>query len=209
MSRGFDRACRPLVALTVILLVFLSVALASCGQAEKRTGAARDCHIHLISQDACSKLQAFMQDAGVGGLEISATDAEKVIEMLDQASVDKATVFSGAYFMGFGPIVALGGDEYTNTKAENDWSAQQASKYPDRIDFFCSFNPLQDYAVAELDRCVDSLHTKGLKLHFANSGVDLRNPEHLRRLEAVFAEAEKKDIPVLIHFSPSDPERLG
>jgi predicted TIM-barrel fold metal-dependent hydrolase len=197
------------VTLAAILLILLSVGLYSCGQAVKRTGAARDCHIHLISPDACSKMQTYMQNEGVEGLEIPATDGDKVIEMLDQASVDKATVFSGAYFMGSDAIISLGGDEYTNTKAENDWSAQQASEYPDRLEFFCSFNPLKDYAVAELDRCVDSLKAKGLKLHFANSGVDLKDPEHLRRLEAVFAEAEKKDIPVLIHFSPPNPERLA
>jgi predicted TIM-barrel fold metal-dependent hydrolase len=129
--------------------------------------------------------------------------------MLDEASVEKATVFSGAYLMGSDPIISLGGDEYANTKAENDWSAQQVAEYPNRLQFFCSFNPLKDYAVAELDRCVDNLDARGLKLHFANSGVDLKDQEHLRRLEAVFAEAERKDIPVLMHFSPPNPERLA
>jgi len=211
MSKISSGSYRPYIAaLAVLVLVFLSVGLSSCGQqAVKRTGAARDCHIHLISPDACSKLQAYMDEAGVSGLDIPPTDAEKVVQMLDEASVEKATVFSGAYFMGVAGIADMGGDEYANTKAENDWSAQQVAAYPDRLDFFCSFNPLKDYAVAELDRCVDELQAKGLKLHFAASGVDLEDPEHLRRLEAVFAEAEKKDVPVLMHFSPPDPERLA
>jgi predicted TIM-barrel fold metal-dependent hydrolase len=197
------------VALAVVTLIFLSLGFSSCGQETKRTGAARDCHIHLISPDACSRLQAFMEEANVTGLDIPPTDAEKVVQMLDEASVEKATVFSGAYFMGFDPIAAMGGDEYANTRAENDWSAQQVSEYPDRLDFFCSVNPLKDYAVAELARCVESLQARGLKLHFANSNVDLKNPEHLERLEALFAEAERQDVPVLMHFTPGDAEKLA
>ena len=210
MQSRFARERWSVVALLVaVMLILLSVCLYSCGQAVRRTGAVRDCHIHLISPDACSKLQVYMENEGVEGLEIAATDGDKVVEMLDEASVDEATVFSGAYFMGSEAIISLGGDEYANTRAENDWSAQQVAEYPDRLEFFCSFNPLKDYAVAELDRCVDTLHAKGLKLHFANSGVDLLDPEHLRRLEAVFAEAERKDVPVLMHFSPPNPERLA
>jgi len=210
MPGRFTRKNRAFIVVpAAVALIFLPMGLSSCGKEAKRTGAARDCHIHLISPDACSKLQAFIEQNDIKGYDITATGADRVIAMLDQASVNRATVFSGAYFMGIDGIAAMGGDEYANTKAENDWSAQQVSEYPDRLDLFCSFNPLKDYAVAELDRCVDELHVKGLKLHFAASGVDLKNPEHLRRLEAVFAEAEKQDIPVLMHFSPPDPERLA
>lgn len=206
----FVRERRSLVVpLAAVLQISTFTGLSSFGQTAKKTGATRDCHIHLISPDACSKFQDLHDESITGGLDIPATDADKVIEMLDQASVDKATVFSGAYFMAIEPIVALGGDEYANTKAENDWSAQQVSKYPNRLEFFCSFSPLKNYAVAELDRCVDSLKASGLKLHFAASGVDLKDPEHLRRLEVVFEEAGRKDIPVLMHFSPPNPDRLA
>jgi uncharacterized protein len=190
--------------LAVLLVLSLSVGTLSCGRQTKRTGAVRDCHIHLISPESFAKLQVYIQRENVSGLNVSATDARKVAAMLDNASVEKATVFSDAYFMGSELFVSMGGDEYENTKSENDWSSQQVSTYPDRLQFFCSFNPLKDYAVAELERCVDSLKASGLKLHFAYSGVDLNNREHLAELAEVFAEAERKDIPILIHFAPAD-----
>jgi predicted TIM-barrel fold metal-dependent hydrolase len=58
-------------------------------------------------------------------------------------------------------------------------------KYPNRLVGFCSFNPLKDYAVEELNRCSKLSGMIGLKLHFGNSRVDIRRPDHLEKLRAV------------------------
>jgi uncharacterized protein len=57
---------------------------------------------------------------------------------------------------------------------------------------------------------------RGLKTHFANSDVRLRNPEHVQRVREVFARAAEKNIPVVAHvfneridgFGPEDVEIL-
>lgn len=53
--------------------------------------------------------------------------------------------------------------------------------------------------------------TLGVKLHFGNSGVSLRNPAHLERLKRVFATAERHRAPIVIHMrtrsdTPYTPE---
>ena len=60
-------------------------------------------------------------------------------------------------------------------RAENDWTAAQVAQFPDRLVAFCSFNPLREYALAELNRCAKSGSFRGLKLHFNTSGVNLHN----------------------------------
>jgi predicted TIM-barrel fold metal-dependent hydrolase len=74
-------------------------------------------------------------------------------------------------------------DEYAHVKAENDWVSQQVARYPDRLQGFCSVDPLKGYALAEIARCAQNpnLHY-GLKLHFGNSDVDLDNPEHVEKI---------------------------
>ena len=40
----------------------------------------------------------------------------------------------------------------------------------------------------------------GIKQHFGNAGVSLRNPEHLARIREVFALAQRLRVPVLVHM---------
>jgi predicted TIM-barrel fold metal-dependent hydrolase len=89
-------------------------------------------------------------------------------------------------------------------RAENDWTSQQVSLYPDRLRGFCGVNPLRDYAVDEIARCAkDPLLRSGIKLHLGNSDVDLDNPEHVRKLAGVFGEADRHGMAIVIHMHPS------
>ena len=73
-------------------------------------------------------------------------------------------------------------DEAAKVARENDWTAAQAARYPGRLIAFCSFNPLKDYALAELKRCAGLPGLKrGIKLHFGNSDVQLDDPAHVQR----------------------------
>jgi predicted TIM-barrel fold metal-dependent hydrolase len=85
-------------------------------------------------------------------------------------------------------------------RAENDWLAEQAASQPDRLVGFCSFSPIRDYALEELDRCVKNPNLKGLKLHFGNSLVDVLDPQHVEKVRAVFRAANEKRFPILVHL---------
>jgi predicted TIM-barrel fold metal-dependent hydrolase len=88
--------------------------------------------------------------------------------------------------------------------AENDWTAQQAGQYPERLIAFCSFNPIADHALAELERCAANPVFRGLKFSFAMSGVDLKKPAHVLRLRQVFAAANARRLAIVAHTRGGD-----
>ena len=57
--------------------------------------------------------------------------AEALIAQLDAAGIRRALVLSLAYMQGSPRI--RGADEYAKVRVENDWTATQVRKYPDRI----------------------------------------------------------------------------
>ena len=128
-----------------------------------------------------------------------AIDAAKLIELLDDAGIEKAAVLSESYWFD-APDAGL--DEQSalaRVHEENDWTAAQAERYPQRLFAFCSFNPLAAHALGELARCADSGRYAGIKLHMDASGVDLGNAAHLARLRSVMAAANARKLPLLIH----------
>jgi predicted TIM-barrel fold metal-dependent hydrolase len=89
-------------------------------------------------------------------------------------------------------------------QAENTWTAEQAARFPDRLIAFCSLNPVSDAAIETLRHCAADRRFKGLKLHFANSRVDLLNADHVRRIREVFAAANRAGLPIVAHVRNSD-----
>ena len=127
-------------------------------------------------------------------------DADDLIQLLDQADIDRAVVMSLAYFFerpGRPQQPAL-------LRAENDWTAAEVARYPARLVGFCSVNPLTEQALAEIERCSMQLRLTGLKLHFGNSNVDLKTPAHLDRVKRVFAAANRLRLPVAVHIWDGD-----
>lgn len=134
---------------------------------------------------------------------IQPVDAEKLIALLDAAGITRAVVLSLAYQLG-NPNRPPVENEYARVKAENDWTAQQVARYPDRLRGFCSINPLKDYALEEIERCSKDPQLRyGLKMHFGNSDVLLDNPDHLSRLRAVFSAANRHRMAIVVHMRPS------
>jgi predicted TIM-barrel fold metal-dependent hydrolase len=127
-----------------------------------------------------------------------AATAEQLIAEMDAAGIKRAAVLSVAYW--YGKPSRKVEDEYAKVRAENDWVAEQVARYPDRLVGFCSFSPLKDYAIEELNRCAKNPNFKGLKFHFGNSGVDVLNPQHVEKLRAVFRAANEKRLPVVVHL---------
>jgi len=54
--------------------------------------------------------------------------------------------------------------------------------------------------LAELERCLALPGMRGIKLHFGNAGVTLRDTSHLRRVQEVFGLAQRLRRPVLVHM---------
>jgi predicted TIM-barrel fold metal-dependent hydrolase len=129
--------------------------------------------------------------------------AKELIAHLDAAGIRRALVLSLAYQFG-NPNRPPVENEYARVRAENDWTSEQVARYPGRLVGFCAFNPLRDYALAELARCArDPRLSRGIKLHFGNSDVELSNPEHVKRLRLVFAEANKRRMAIVVHMRSS------
>jgi predicted TIM-barrel fold metal-dependent hydrolase len=125
--------------------------------------------------------------------------ADELIAHLDAAGIRRALVLSLAYIHG-SPAFRRE-NEHAQTRAENDWTSQQVARYPDRLRAFCSVNPLREYALTELQRCANDPNLRhGLKLHFANSQVDLRNDQHVQQLRVVFRAANARRMPIVAHI---------
>jgi predicted TIM-barrel fold metal-dependent hydrolase len=129
--------------------------------------------------------------------------AEQLIKRLDEVGIRRAVVLSDAYYFGVGKAEPVP-NEYNKVRAENDWTAQQVSQFPDRLVAFCSFNPLRDYALAELDRCASSGRFKGLKLHFNAAQLNFQNPEQVSKVRRIMEAANKYRLPMIIHVRPGD-----
>src|SRR5436190_6878785 len=125
--------------------------------------------------------------------------ADQLVEELDDAGIQRGVVLSTAYWWGdprHGFSTAEGAEK---TRIENDWTVAQVSKYPDRLVAFCGVSPLADYGPAEIARCAKIPQVKGIKTHFANARVDLRNPDHIARLRRFFRAANDNHLAVVVH----------
>ena len=164
-----------------------------------------DHHQHLFSPAAAALVTPNPLPPGATALQ--SIDADRVIGLLDSAGIRRALVLSVAYTWG-NPSRHVE-NEYEHVKAENDWTAQQVGRYPDRLRAFCSFNPLRDYALDELNRCfANPLLRTGLKLHIGNSAVDYHNAQHREQLRRVFRAADDRHMAIVIHMRASISRNL-
>ncbi|HET9334420.1 MAG TPA: amidohydrolase family protein [Gemmatimonadota bacterium] len=124
--------------------------------------------------------------------------ADILIGDLDAVGIERAVVLSVAYWFS-SPGDEWPGDEVENVRAENDWVAEQVARYPDRLTAFCSVSPIRPYAVDEIRRCAEELGVPGLKLHLANSRVNLHDSAHVTQLRRVFEIANELGLAIVVH----------
>ncbi len=187
---------RPFATLrstALLLLALPAFAFAATGPVV----AAADHHQHLFSPAIIALI-----DPKPGPDALREIPVTELVALLDSAGIRRAAVMSTAYMFGRPSRVIE--DEYAKVKAENDWTAAQVAKYPERLRAFCGFNPLKDYALAELERCAahPQLRT-GIKMHFGNSDVQLENPDHIARLQGVFRAANRHRMAIAVHLRAS------
>ena len=171
--------------LTIIVIV-IAGAVGAFGQAPP----AADHHQHVFSPP----MAEFQK--------IKPITASDVIADLDAAGIGKAVLLSTAY--SYGRPGREPQNEYEKVKEENDWVGAQAALFPNRLIGFCAFNPLKEYALEEIARCskIPSL-SRGIKMHFGNSDVQLEMPEHIEKLKAIFRAANASKMAVVVHMRAS------
>jgi predicted TIM-barrel fold metal-dependent hydrolase len=136
-------------------------------------------------------------------------DARAMVRMLDEAGIRRAVLLSNAFRFG-NPSEPPLPDEYTRVVAENDWTAREAAKYPGRLVAFCSFNPLKDYALIELNRCArDPRFGRGIKLQLGFSDVDLDDHVEVTLLRRVFRVANANHMAIVVHMRPRRARHYG
>jgi predicted TIM-barrel fold metal-dependent hydrolase len=177
--------------MSIRLLSCSALLLSACVSARSAAPAASltprvDYHQHLVSA-------AFAPIA-----KLPARDGRALLAELDSAGIEKAVVLSVGYTYA---------DERKNlpdpdrlTREENDWTSTQVAAAGGRLIGFCSANPLRAAALTELERCLGLPGMRGIKLHFGNAGVTLRDTSHLRRIQNVFGLAQRLRRPVLVHM---------
>lgn len=154
-----------------------------------------DHHQHLFSPAIASLI-------ATGAAEPQVITARDVVALLDVAAIRRGLVLSVAYM--YGSPARTVDDEYARVRAENDWSGEQVAQYPDRLCAFGSFNPLKAYALDEIERCArHPTLSRGIKLHFGNSDVQLDNPAHVEQLRRVFQTANAHGMAIVVHLRAS------
>ncbi|MCG9968323.1 amidohydrolase family protein [Pelotomaculum terephthalicicum JT] len=177
--------------LTVVLMFPLMVVTVNAEQCDSNSLKLRtDFHKHIISPDVGNALRML-------GIPLNIMTGEDIINNVPHGS--KAIVLSDAYMVSRLADYGLISDEYETVKRSNNYVSVQCAVYSNKLIPYGSINPLKDYAFEEIERCREELNLKGLKMHFANSGVDLKNPEHFNKIRKIFAYASKNKIPLLVH----------
>lgn len=173
-----------------------------------------DAHAHLAS----AALAAYHAETGGTVGQVGTMEGAALIRRLDADGVRRAFVLSTAYLMAadaYGTRTAETA-EYARVRAENDFTAAECARYPERLVPFLSLNPRRGYAVEEVDRCVEQ-KMRGLKLHLWNSLVDTRQTADLAALRRVVERAAHHRLAVVAHvavgavpnYGPDDTERFA
>ena len=181
-------------------VLYCAVILACAGSTWAQSAPLVDHHQHLFSPAVATLIST-------PGSPVKPISGDDLVALLDAAGIKRAVVLSMGYTIG-SPNRNVD-NEYEKVKAENDWTSEVVARFPDRLIGFCSFNPIRDYALAELSRCAkDPRLRRGLKLHFANSVVDYHNAQHVEQLRRVFRTANEHRMPIIVHMRSSLSRKL-
>lgn len=168
-----------------------------------------DHHMHIRSEKAAEAWAALCEAMPPACAQLpskpAASTASSLIPLLDEAGLEGGEVLSIAYFFGFPELGDGAFNDPALVRAENQYVADQVAQYPQRLVGFFSVNPLADYAVDEVRYWAGRPGLKGLKLHLANSNVDLGNEEHLDRLAELFSLLEEKSAAAVVHLRTRSP----
>lgn len=162
-----------------------------------------DAHAHLISRDLAAWMRSSSADAEVRRA-VRPINGRIVVDALEEDGIARALVLSTACLHASDS--SRGGRrkrpaaEYRDVQNENDFTALEARGHEPALIPFASVNPKRDYAVQEFIRCIEQHRMRGLSVHFGESDVRLRDGLHVSRVQALFAEAARRNVPVIAHI---------
>jgi predicted TIM-barrel fold metal-dependent hydrolase len=174
------------VALAAVPLLAACAAVPATAPVPPRTAPLVDYHQHLVSRGFAPIVK------------MPERDGAALVRELDAAGIERAVVLSVGY--SFADERKKLTDPDRLTREENDWTSAEVTKNAPRLIGFCSANPLRPVALEELERCLGLPGMTGIKVHLGNAGITLRDPAHLARMQELFALAQRRRAPVLIHM---------
>lgn len=175
--------------------IVLLLAACTAAPVPPRTAPFVDYHQHLVSP-------AFEPI-----VKLPQRDGAALVRELDAAGIERAVVLSVGY--SFADERKGLADPDRLTREQNDWTSAEVLKNASRLIGFCSANPLRPVALQELERCLGLPGMIGIKVHFGNGGVTLRDPTHLARVQELFALAQRLGAPVLVHMRARSGANYG
>lgn len=191
---------KRLAARSVVLAAFL----AGSSLAQTRTAVRTDHHVHVHSPAILEILPAYCSSPGrIGACDPSFVKPHQPDDLLadmDKAGVQTAWMMSTAYLAESPMMLPSLADAPMRVHDANAFTVATAAAHPGRLVAFISVNPLAPDALAEIAAWKDQSVAKGLKLHLTNSGLDFRNPDHVRRLTAIFDAAADAELTIMIHM---------
>jgi predicted TIM-barrel fold metal-dependent hydrolase len=183
------------IAMVGVLLLAACAATRPAAGVQPRSAPLVDYHQHLVDP------------AFAPIVKLPERDGAALLRELDAAGIERAVVLSVGY--SFSDERKGLADPDRLTREQNNWTAAQVAGHPARLTGFCSANPLRPAALQELERCLGLAGMVGIKLHFGNSGISLRDTAHLARMQEVFALAQRLGAPVLVHMRARGGNSFG
>lgn len=186
---------KPSLALAAVSLLAACATNPAAAPVPPRAAPLVDYHQHLVS-------------AGFAPIvKMPERDGAALVKELDAAGVEQAIVLSVGY--SFADERKELPDPDRLTREQNDWTSAEVARNAPRLIGFCSANPLRPVALEELERCLQLPAMIGIKLHFGNAGISLRDPAQLARMQQVFALAQRRRAPVLVHMRARGGSNYG
>ncbi|MEE2779368.1 MAG: amidohydrolase family protein, partial [Myxococcota bacterium] len=141
------------------------------------------------------------------GMSYNAKRAELA---LNSAGLTEAVAISTSYQRVANPACRKAGVEGCPldrkwVQETNDWTAEEAKRVDFRWHFFCGVPLGADWAIEEMRRC-KQIGAAGFKVHTLANRLSLRQSDVYGEVGGILAEAERLDLPVLVHASFGDPE---
>lgn len=157
-----------------------------------------DFHAHIFMRKLLSKKAEKRWGDQLDKVGFEPT-ADKLIKDMDEAGIDKCVVQMPDWSSVLGVVTSNG--SYFRQYQWNDWVAESVKKYPNRLIGFAGIDPTRGVeAIEEIERCVESLGLKGLKLYPTGW-----YPHDQRIAYPVYRKAEELGIPVQFHTGGIPP----
>lgn len=160
-----------------------------------------DNHVHIMSPQLISLWESM-------GIPFSKTDNyySDIDTISNATKAQSVSLISMAYVYSSEEFGGKSENVEEKLREENDYLAFAKTKYPNKIKAYYGIDPLQEFALTEIERCHNELKLDGIKLHCNASQVYLTESVHLGKIKSVFEYASINRIPILMHFDNSHPK---